>query len=126
MAENISKTCRECGQGFKISPEDLAFYKKIGVPEPTLCPGCRQQRRLAFRNEKNLYKRACDLCGSGIISFFDKDVKFPVYCSACWWSDKWDSSIYGRDYDFSRPFFEQFGELMQEVPKVGVRERELQ
>lgn len=60
------------------------------------------------------------MCGASIISFFDKDVKFPVYCSKCWWSDKWDPLSYGREYDFGRPFFEQFGELMQKVPKVGM------
>jgi hypothetical protein len=118
MAENISKSCKECSQSFEILPEDLTFYKKIGVPEPTCCPDCRQQKRLAFRNEKNLYKRSCDLCGVGIISFFDKNVDFPVYCSKCWWSDKWDPFSYGKDFDFSRPFFEQFKELTRKVPKI--------
>ncbi len=27
---------------------------------------------------------------------------------------------YGRAFDFSRSFTEQFGELMREVPKVGI------
>lgn len=117
---NSSKICKECGQDFCVLPEDLAFYKKVNVPEPMLCPDCRQQRRLAFRNERNLYKRGCDMCGGLIISFFDKGVMFPVYCSKCWWSDKWDPRKYGQDFDFSRLFFDQFKELMQKVPKMGM------
>lgn len=120
MTNSQSKSCKECSKSFEIFPEDLAFYKKINVPEPTLCPDCRQQRRLSFRNEKNLYKRNCDLCGVGMLSFFDKVVDFPVYCSKCWWSDKWDPFAYGQNFDFSRPFFEQFKELMHKVPKIGV------
>ena len=27
---------------------------------------------------------------------------------------------YGREFDFSRGFFEQFGEMMREVPKIGL------
>jgi len=78
------------------------------------------QRRLAWRNERNLFKRKCDLCSKQIFTFYTSDSKFPVYCSDCWWSDKWDPLTYGRDFDFSRPFFEQFNELMNEVPKMGM------
>lgn len=115
-----SQICKNCQKGFEISESDQAFYKKIQVPEPTHCPDCRQQRRLAFRNERNLFKRKCDLCQKDIISFFPERTFFPVYCSPCWWSDKWDSLNYGQDFDFSRPFFEQFHELMKRVPKMAV------
>lgn len=43
-----------------------------------------------------------------------------MYCPRCWWSDKWDALQYGRDYDFSRPFFEQFNELLHQVPDFAV------
>ncbi|MEK7608778.1 MAG: hypothetical protein AAB495_04315 [Patescibacteria group bacterium] len=33
-----------------------------------------------------------------------------------WRGDSWDPMNYGREYDFSRPFFEQISELMHEVP----------
>jgi hypothetical protein len=45
---------------------------------------------------------------------------YVVYCRTCWYSDKWDPTSYGRDYDFSRPFFEQFGELLRVVPRVAI------
>lgn len=46
---------------------------------------------------------------------------FPVYCSACWWSDKWNPLTYGADYDFGRPFFVQFRELLGKVPRPNLR-----
>ncbi|HXF44284.1 MAG TPA: hypothetical protein VNK70_02350 [Candidatus Paceibacterota bacterium] len=111
-----TKTCQNCKQSFKIEADDFNFYEKINVPPPTWCPNCRAQRRLIFRNERTLYRRKCDLCGKDIISIFHKDSPQTVYCQPCWWSDKWDPTSYSRDYDFSRPFFEQFLELYRKVP----------
>ncbi|MDA2935596.1 hypothetical protein MYX06_00035 [Patescibacteria group bacterium AH-259-L05] len=45
---------------------------------------------------------------------------FPVYCSPCWWSDTWDPLVYGREYDFSRNFFEQYKDLLKVVPMPNV------
>jgi hypothetical protein len=42
-----------------------------------------------------------------------------VYCQQCWWSDQWDPLSYGRDVDFSRPFLEQFKELLDRTPQFG-------
>jgi hypothetical protein len=42
-----------------------------------------------------------------------------VYCPACWWGYSWDATQYGQDYDFSKPFFEQFFELQKRVPHMG-------
>ena len=39
-----------------------------------------------------------------------------VYDRDYWWSDKWDQLASGRDYDFSRPFFEQYAELLHQAP----------
>jgi len=112
--------CKNCQKEFTIYPEDQEFYQKIEVPEPTWCPECRSQRRLAFRNERNLYKRKCDLCGQEIISIYSEEKPFQVYCQKCWWSDQWDPLEYGREFDFSRPFFEQLKELLKVVPKVSL------
>ena len=115
------KQCKNCRQDFMIEPDDFAFYEKIKVPSPTFCPECRFERRLSFRNERTFYKRTCDLCKKNIISTYDIDQPFPVYCQKCWWSDNWDSYSYGRDFDFSRPFFEQFQELMKVVPMLNMQ-----
>jgi hypothetical protein len=43
-----------------------------------------------------------------------------VYSSDEWWSDRWNPLDYGRDFDFSRSFFEQMSELINEVPKLAI------
>jgi len=66
----MNKKCVQCGRDFEITDDDLKFYdkgspvvkgRKFVMPSPTHCPDCRLMKRLAFRNEKNLYKRKCDL-----------------------------------------------------------------
>lgn len=125
----MNKVCKQCGSGFEVTDADLKFYekvspvingKKFNIPPPNLCPDCRNQRRLVFRNERKLYKRKCDLCKRSIIAVFDENVPFPVYCGDCFWSDKWDPLEYGREYDFSKTFFEQFNRLLKVVPKVNL------
>ncbi len=115
-----TKTCQNCHNTFQIEPEDVAFYEKVKTPPPTFCPKCRLQRRLAWFQLFNLYKRPCDLCKKDFISIFQKDAPYIVYCPTCWWSDKWDDTKYGREYDFSRTFFEQFNDLLHEAPILGL------
>ncbi|HDY73332.1 MAG TPA: hypothetical protein ENH86_02050 [Candidatus Jorgensenbacteria bacterium] len=115
-----TKTCQNCKQEFTIEPDDFAFYKKMDTPPPTFCPDCREQRRLAFRNERALYKRKCDLCGKEVVSRVSSDAPYQMYCQKCWWSDTWDPLEYGKDYDFSKPFFEQFKELLQKTPHIAL------
>lgn len=123
----MHKDCGQCGSGFEIADEDKAFFvkvspefngKKYEILPPTLCPDCRQQRRLVLRNERNFYKRKCDLTGKDMISVYSPDFKGKVYSQSAFWSDDWDGRDYGRDFDFDRPFFEQYNELSLEAPRV--------
>ncbi|MEK7673495.1 MAG: zinc-ribbon domain containing protein [Patescibacteria group bacterium] len=117
LIKNIA--CKNCQQNFEITNLDQQFYEKMHVPEPTFCPDCRQQRRLMWRNERTLYKRKCSATGKEIISVYSEDKPFPVYENEYWYSDKWNPMDYGVDFDFSRPFFEQFKELMNRVPQLA-------
>ncbi len=120
MIKEETKNCQNCKQNFVIEPDDFAFYEKMKVLAPTWCPECRLIRRMIWRNERVLYKRQCDLCSEKIISVYPKEVTFPVYCPACWRSDKWDALSFGREYDFSKPFFAQFKELFNLVPRPAI------
>lgn len=115
-----SVICQNCKRNFVIEPEDLDFYSKLKVSPPTFCSDCRLQRRLAFFNLRNIYQRKCDLCGEIKVSYYPPDAPYKTYCPKCWWSDKWDPLDFGRDYDFSKSFFEQFNQLMHEVPLLGL------
>ena len=120
MAQSEIKTCKNCGKNFTIEPEDFLFYEKIKVPAPTFCPECRLARRAIFYNVNSIYKRKCDFTGEDIISIFHKDSPIKVYKNKIWWSDKWDAMQYGKDYDFTKPFFNQVHELINNTPQMSL------
>jgi hypothetical protein len=113
-----TKKCQNCNNKFNIEVDDFLFYQKIKVPPPTFCPECRLKRRLIWRNERNLYRRKCDLCSKSTLTTFDS--KNKIYCHTCWWSDKWNYKDYGKEYDFSKSFFEQYNDLLLKVPLCGL------
>ena len=124
-----TKMCKHCWTSFDITDKDLEFYdkisptfawKKYSIPSPTICPDCRQQRRMAFRNERKLYHRTCDFSGKMIISAYSSDKPYKIYDQKIRWSDQRDPMQYGQDFDFSRPFFDQFQELMLKVPRQNL------
>ncbi|OGI94560.1 hypothetical protein A3A03_03460 [Candidatus Nomurabacteria bacterium RIFCSPLOWO2_01_FULL_40_18] len=115
-----TKNCKNCQKDFTIETEDFNFYEKIKVTPPTWCPECRQLRRYAWRNERILYRRNCDLCGKSTVTIYSQNKPYKVYCNECWWGDGWDFTSYGRDFDFTRPFFEQFAELQRDVPRMAL------
>lgn len=113
-----TKFCKKCQQGFIVREEDRVFYERIKVPAPTLCPQCRFQRRETFRNERALYSRTSDKSGKPIISIFAPDSPFKVYAQDEWWADDWEPPK--AEFDFSRPFFEQFRELQLKAPRLSL------
>ncbi|MFH1854999.1 MAG: hypothetical protein ABH810_01150 [bacterium] len=118
----MSKKCLSCDVKFDLTKQELSLLKKMDLPEPKLCPTCRSQRRWVMRNQSKLFKRKCDFTGKEIVSLYTPDSKHKVYKEDIWWSDKWDAMDYGRDFDFSRPFFEQFKELQLDVPRRGMHQ----
>ena len=116
------KQCKQCQSSFEITNADRDFYEKVDVPEPTLCPNCRARRRLSWRNERHLYITKSALSGKRVLSIISPDKPYKVYDSKEWWSDDFNPLDYGRDFDFSRPFFEQFNDLLKEVPHMNLTE----
>lgn len=110
------KICRECKTSFEIFPEDENFYSKIQVPAPSLCPICRQIAFMNFRNERNFYRATCKKCSTSVVSCFSPNSPLTIWCTKCWWSDNFDPRASGRDFDFNRPFFDQFWDLMKTTP----------
>ncbi|MBU0457998.1 hypothetical protein KJ652_07170 [Patescibacteria group bacterium] len=125
----VQTTCTTCGTTFPITPEEIEFLnrvspiindKKLSLPSPIDCFDCRLQRRLAFYNSRTLYNRKCDHSGKQIVSIYKPDSPFVVYDKDIWFSDKHNALDYGRDFDFNRPFFEQFRELLETAPLPNI------
>jgi hypothetical protein len=125
----MTRTCKQCNTSFEITDQDLLFYDKVSpvfggkkyqIPPPTLCPTCRDRRRLSFRNERKMYVRRSDFSGKDIFAIYSPDKPNKVYDVNEWWSDSYDPVQYGRRFDFHKPFFEQFARLIQDVPQMNL------
>jgi len=123
------KTCTSCKKQFEFSIEDKKLLEKltpaiagqkIQLPEPSMCFNCRHREKLSFYNRRHLYRKKCDLTGKMMVSVLSPDKPYKAYNVNDWFSDKWDPMEYGRDFDFSRTFFEQFHELMLTTPHIGL------
>lgn len=117
----MQKTCANtwCNQQFEIYLEEKELLQKFDVPEPSLCPDCRAQRRANFAPTLVLHERTSSMSGKPILSAYGPLCPAPVYSIEEWWSDKWDALDHGRDYDENRPFLQQIEELYKTVPKMA-------
>lgn len=116
----MNQLCKISGKEFEITNDDLDFYNKMDVPPPLLSPSERLRRRFAFRHGGNLHRIKCDGTGKMIISMYPQERDFKVYEQEYWWSDAWNALDYGKEYDFSKPFFQQFKELFNAVPHLAL------
>ena len=115
-----TKQCQNCKKDFTIESDDFSFYEKIKVPPPTWCPDCRCIRRMVHRNERNLFKRTCDVTGKNIISIYRPDCPYTICDKDYYFSDDFDAMQYGVTYDPKLKFFEQFYEFAKKVPMTSL------
>ncbi len=123
------KICSQCQTSFSVSEYEKQFLAKISlkvsekifeVPEPSMCPDCRCQFRVMHRNESHLHHNVSVFSQKPIISVYAAGGPWKIVTQEEWWSDDYDPLSYGRDFDFSRPFFEQFQELRLDVPRFNL------
>jgi hypothetical protein len=99
--QNILKE-RNCAKAFRIVPEELSFYKKMGIPLPTKCFNCRHFDRLKRRNPLKLWRRQCmcdykvhhngaahvhhseGRCPNQFETSYSPERKEIIYCTACY------------------------------------------
>lgn len=110
------RICRVSGQPFQITPQEADLHALLQKPLPHTSPLERWKLQFGFLNALNLFPSKCALTGVPTMSMFAPDSGITAYASEAWWSDQWDALSYGRDYDPTRPFFEQVRELMYAVP----------
>lgn len=57
--------CTQCHKNYRFIPDEIAFYKRLSIPLPRLCPDCRHARRFAARGPNHVWMRKCDCIGAG-------------------------------------------------------------
>ena len=76
----------ECAGVFKITNQELQFYKKLNIPLPQICQNCRHYARFAWRNPIKLWHRHCmkEGCTNEFETSYAPDRPEIVYCEACY------------------------------------------
>ena len=75
----------QCTTAYKITPDELQFYRTKKLPLPRACPNCRHYERLHYRNKMRLYVRSCsNNCGRTFESTYTADRVEKVFCEECY------------------------------------------
>ncbi|NVN96790.1 hypothetical protein HXX01_00895 [Candidatus Nomurabacteria bacterium] len=85
----------QCTTAFRITSNELEFYKRMNIPIPDKCPNCRHYNRLEFRNPIKLWHRECmcdktnhfhgiDKCTTDFDTSYSPNRKEIVYCDKCY------------------------------------------
>jgi len=76
--------CEATKRPYKIIPQELRFYRKLHLPLPRKCPDQRHLERLALRNPRKLWDRACAKCGEAILTSYAPERPERVLCEQCY------------------------------------------
>jgi hypothetical protein len=76
----------ECSTAFKITEDELRFYRKMNIPLPRLCSNCRHYERLQNRNPLKLWHRSCmnKGCTNQFETSYAPDKTEIIYCEKCY------------------------------------------
>ncbi len=76
--------CEISAKPFRISKQELEFYRRNNLPLPHLHPDQRHRQRLARRNPRQLWARQCGQCGVDILTSYAPQRPEKVYCEQCY------------------------------------------
>ena len=84
MYEDKTLVCKECGNEFVFTAGEQEFYASRGFEnEPQRCKTCRDSRKNALRQNREMYTATCASCGCEAKVPFKPREDRPVYCSEC-------------------------------------------
>ena len=80
------KCDHECVGVFRITSQELQFYRKLNIPLPQICQNCRHYSRFAWRNPPKLWHRKCmkSGCANEFETSYAPDRSEIVYCEQCY------------------------------------------
>jgi CxxC-x17-CxxC domain-containing protein len=84
MFEDKTLKCEECGNEFVFTAGEQEFYAEKGFQnEPKRCKTCRDNRKNAKKENRELFTTVCANCGKEAKVPFQPTSDRPVYCSEC-------------------------------------------
>ncbi len=85
--EDVSQkilACETCQKQYRIIPQELRFYQKIGVALPRSCFDCRHRERLTWKNGWTLWDRTCAKCTKVLKSTYKSSSPEIIFCQECY------------------------------------------
>lgn len=76
--------CISCQRNYKITEQELFFYKRMNLPLPRKCFFCRHRDRIEKRGPYKFWDRGCTLCKKNILTNYEPNRKEIVYCEECY------------------------------------------
>ncbi|MDP2630810.1 MAG: hypothetical protein Q8P56_05395 [Candidatus Uhrbacteria bacterium] len=112
--------CPITGLSFEHHELERRHYERFGFPVPDIHPIARFVSRLCHGNNWSLYWTVDARTGKKLLSCHDPKDGEQIVDHHYWMSDEFDAREYGREFDFSRGFFEQYFEMVRSIPKPNV------
>lgn len=76
--------CDVTGKPFRITAQELKFYREQSIPLPRHSPEQRHLDRFAARNPRKFWSRTCGKCGKGMETTYQPSRPEIVYCEQCY------------------------------------------
>jgi len=81
---NWAIRCEKSGKLFKIVPQELTFYRKMGLPIPHIHHEERYTKRMKRRPPRKLWSRSCAQCTAAIKTSYAPYRPGKVFCDECY------------------------------------------
>ncbi len=69
---------------YRITTNELAFYRRMDIPLPRVCFDVRHMRRFEKRPVLLLHNRNCSKCNIEVSTVYTKDYAPIIYCEECY------------------------------------------
>lgn len=76
--------CEATGRVFRLTKQELDFHRQMKLPVPRIHPDERHRLRMAMRNPRHLWSRACMKCAAPLQTTYAPGRPEIVYCEKCY------------------------------------------
>ena len=85
---NYAIICEVSKKPFRITKQEIDFYKKHNLPLPTKHPDIRNKERFARKDPTIMHLVTCDECGEEMLSVHLPWEWKKVLCEKCFYEEK--------------------------------------
>jgi hypothetical protein len=80
---NQAIICEVTGKPFRVIKTELEFYRRHGLPLPTIHPYERMRRFFAHMGNHLMRQDVCESCGAGLQTIYPEGEGWRLHCETC-------------------------------------------